>query len=152
MAQLNDGRLPELEPGQSHLMAKRGETIHLETGATLMKEVVDREFRGGSQGVSIPLGHGVRYRRGAFRGKSVVVGSHLAVADTGPIVITSTRVVFMGERKTIETPYTKLAGIDAFSDGVRIHASNRQATPLFKVGIDGEVIAATIHAAAQRAI
>jgi hypothetical protein len=112
-----------------------------------MKEVVDREFRGGSQGVSIPLGHGVRYRTGAFRGKSVVVGSHLTVADTGPIVITSQRIVFLGQRKTIETPYTKLVGIDAFSDGVRIHASNRQTTPLFKVGIDGEVIAATIHAA-----
>ena len=151
IAQINDGRLPELDPGMSHLMAKRGEIIHLETGATLMKEVVDREFRGGSQGVSIPMGHGVRFRTGGFHGKSVVVGTHLATADTGPIVVSSTRIVFLGGRKTIETPYTKLAGIDAFSDGIRIHASNRQTSPLFTVGIDGQVIAATIQAAAQRA-
>ena len=94
----------------------------------------------------------MRYRTGAFRGKNVVVGTHLATADTGPIVISSTRIAFLGERKTIETLYTKLAGIDAYSDGIRIHASNRQTAPLFKVGIDGQVIAATVQAAAQRAI
>lgn len=152
IAELNDGRLPELAPGKSHLIAKRGEIVHLETGAALMKEVMDREFRGGSQGVSIPIGLGVRYRTSAFRGRSVVVGSHLALADEGPIIVSSKRIVFMGARKTIETPYSKLAGIDVFTDGIRIHASNRQTTPLFKVGIGGEVVAATIQAAAQRAM
>lgn len=152
IAEINDGRLPELAPGQSHLLLKRGETVHLETGAALVKEVVDREFRGGSQGLSIPLGHGLRYRTSAFRGKSVVVGSHLAVVDEGPIVVSSSRIVFMGARRTMETPYSKLAGVDMFSDGVRIHASNRQTAQLFKVGIGGEVIAATIQAAAQRAM
>lgn len=58
----------------------------------------------------------------------------------------------MGTRKTIETPYSKLAGIDMFTGGVRIHASNRQTARLLKVGIGGEVIAATIQAAAQCAM
>ncbi len=152
IAEINDGRLPELEPGTSHLITKRGETVHLETGAALLKEVMDREFRGGSQGVSIPIGLGVRYRTNAFRGRSVVVGSHLALADEGPIIVSSKRIVFMGARKTMDTAYSKLAGIDAFTDGIRIHASNRQTAPLFKVGIGGEVVAATIQAAAQRAM
>ena len=150
IARINDGRLPEVPAGHARLMAKRGETVHLETGAALMKEVVDREFRGGSRGVSIPIAKGVRYRTGSFRGKSVVVGSHLEAADTGIISVSSKRVVFMGARKTIETPYAKLAGLDAYSDGVRIHASNRQTAPLLRIPVGGQIVVATIQAAAQR--
>jgi hypothetical protein len=151
IAKINDGRLDELDPGMSRLMPKREEKIHLETGAALMKEVIDREFRGGSHGVSIPIAKGVRHRTSSFRGRSVVIGSHLEPADDGAIIVTSTRVVFMGARKTIDTPYAKLTGLDAFTDGIRIHASNRQTAPLFRVGIDGQVVAATIQAAVQRA-
>jgi hypothetical protein len=150
IARINDGRLPEVPAGQARLMAKRGEIVHLETAAVLMKEVIDREFRGGSQGVSVPIAKGVRFRTSSFRGKSVVVGSHLEAADTGIISVSSKRVVFMGTRKTIDTPYVKLASLDAFSDGIRIHASNRQGAPLFRLPIGGEVVAAAIQAAAQR--
>jgi hypothetical protein len=150
IARINDGRLPEVPAGHARLMAKRGEIVHLETGASLMKEVVEREFRGGSRGVSIPIAKGVRYRTGSFRGRTMVVGSHLEPADTGIISVSSKRVVFMGARKTIETPYTKLAGLDAYSDGVRIHASNRQTAPLLRIPVGGDVVAATIQAAAQR--
>ena len=150
IARINDGRLPELPAGEAHLMAKRGETVHLETGAALMKEVIDREFRGGSRGVSVPIAKGVRFRTGSFRGQSVVVGSHLEAADTGIISVSSMRVVFLGVRRTIDTPYAKLASLDAFSDGIRIHASNRQTAPLFKIPVGGEVVAAAIQAAAQR--
>jgi hypothetical protein len=150
IARINDGRLPEVPAGQARLMAKRGEIVHLETAAALMKEVIDREFRGGSRGVSVPIAKGVRFRTGSFRGKSVVVGSHLEAADTGIISVSSKRVVFMGTRKTLDMPYTKLASLDAFSDGIRIHASNRQGAPLFRLPVGGEVVAATIQAAAQR--
>lgn len=150
IARINDGRLPEVPAGQAHLMAKRGEIVHIETGAVLMKEVIDREFRGGSRGVSIPIVKGVRFRTGSFRGQSVVVGSHLAAADTGIISVSSKRVVFLGTRKTIDTPYAKLASLDAFSDGIRIHASNRQGAPLFRLPVGGQVVAAAIQAAAQR--
>jgi zinc-ribbon domain len=150
IARINDGRLPEVAADQARLMVKRGETVHLETPAALMKEVVDREFRGGSRGVSIPIAKGVRYRTGSFRGKSVVVGSHMETADTGIVSVSSKRVVFLGSRKTVDTPYAKLAGLDAFSDGIRIHASNRQTAPLYRIPIGGEVVAAAIQAAAQR--
>jgi hypothetical protein len=150
IARINDGRLPEVPAGQAHLMAKRGEIVHLETAAALMKEVIDREFRGGSRGVSVPIAKGVRFRTGSFRGKSVVVGSHLEAADTGIISVSSKRVVFMGTRKTLDTPYAKLASLDAFSDGIRIHASNRQGAPLFRLPVGGQVVAAAIQAAAQR--
>ena len=152
VARINDGRLPVVPAGQSHVIEKRGESVHEEVAASLLKEVIDREFRGGSRGVSIPIVKGVRYRAGSFRGKSVVVGSHLEAADTGMLTVTSTRVVFTGNRKTLEVPFAKLISIDAYNDGVRLHASNRQNAPLFRMSEgSAPVVAATINMAVQRA-
>jgi hypothetical protein len=117
----------------------------------LMKEVTLREFRGGSHGVSIPIVKGVRFRTGSFRGRSVVVGSKLQVADQGGLWLTSLRVVFAGQRKTIELPYAKLANLNVFTDGISFNMTNRQSVPLFKVP-NGQVVAAIINSAAQRAM
>jgi hypothetical protein len=148
IARVNDGRLSVI--GEPHLMTKKDEIVHLETNANLMKEVAVREWRGASSGYSFRIAKGVTYRTGAIRGKSVVVGSELNVADSGLLALTSQRIAYMGN-KTIEIKYDKLMNMDVFSDGVRIHVSNRQNAPLFKVdpGV-GEVIAATVNAAMQK--
>jgi hypothetical protein len=101
-------------------------------------------------GVSFRIAKGVSYRTGAIRGKSVVVGTELQVADSGVLAVTSQRIAYMGN-KTIELSYAKLMNLDVFSDGIRVHVSNRQNAPLFKVdpGV-GEVIAATVNAAMQK--
>ncbi|MGO9901505.1 MAG: hypothetical protein ACLP0J_17900 [Solirubrobacteraceae bacterium] len=65
------------------LLLKRGEVAYWEVDAHLLKEVTDREFRGASRGISVPLGHAVRYRTGAMRGHMVTIGTHWATADTG---------------------------------------------------------------------
>jgi hypothetical protein len=149
VARANDGRLSVIEDPQ--LMTKKKEVVHLETAAALMKEVVLREWRSGSSGVSFGIAKGVRYRVGQTRGRSVVVGTEIQVEDTGVLCVTSQRVAYMGSRKTMEFPYAKLMGIDVFTDGISIRASNRQKTPLFKVeeGM-GHVVAATLNAAMQR--
>ena len=148
IAQVNDGRLGAIS--EPHLMTKKDEIVHLETEASLMKEVAVREWRGGSSGVSFRIAKGVSYRTGAIRGKSVVVGTELQVADSGILAVTSQRIAYLGN-KTIELSYAKLMNLDVFSDGVRVHVSNRQNAPLFKVdpGV-GEVVAATVNAAMQR--
>jgi hypothetical protein len=147
IARVNDGRLGVIE--QPHLMTKKDEVVHLETEASLMKEVAQREFRAGTSGVSFRIAKGVSYRTGAIRGKSVIVGTELQVADSGVLAVTSQRIAYMGN-KTIEMSYAKLMNLEVFSDGVRVHVSNRQNAPLFKVepGV-GEVIAATVNAAMQ---
>ena len=147
IARVNDGRLGVI--AEPRLMTKKDEVVHLEANASLMKEVAVREWRGGSSGVSFRIAKGVSYRTGAIRGKSVVVGTELQVADSGVLAVTSQRIAYMGN-KTIELSYAKLMNLDVFSDGVRVHVSNRQNAPLFKVdpGV-GEVIAATVNAAMQ---
>ena len=124
VAKLNDGRLPVVESPK--LMAKRGEVVHLETAAALMKEVAVREWRGASQGVSFPIAKGVRYRVGSTRGHLVTIGTELQIADTGILSVTSQRAAFLGSRKTVEMPYAKLLGMNVFSDAISFSLSNRQ--------------------------
>ncbi len=125
----NSGRLPALD--STGLMTKPGEIVHMEVHARLMKEVVVREYRGGYQGFSIPVGKsGVRYRVGGARGRMVTVGTHLEVADQGALAISSRRAVFMGAKKTMEMLYSKLVNLQVFTDGLQFHLSNRQTAPL----------------------
>ena len=150
IASVNDGRLPDIT-SQATIVLKPGERAHYVVAASLMKEVTLREFRGGSHGFSFPIVKGVRFRTGSFRGKSVVVGTQMQVADQGGCWVTSQRVVFTGQRKTLDLPYAKLANLNVFTDGVSFNMTNRQTVPLLKVP-SGQVVAAIVNAAAQRAI
>jgi hypothetical protein len=130
------------------LLAKPGELVHLETEATLLKEVVVREWRG--SGFSFPIAKGIRYRTG--RGKMHAVGTRLEVSDVGVLSVTSNRVVFAGRRKTQESLYAKLASLNVFSDGISLGVTNRQTVSTYKLqNTSGEVVAAVINAAMQKA-
>lgn len=130
----------------TNLLLKRGETALLDASVSLLTEVKDREFRGGSRGVSVPLGHGIRYRAGAVRGQMVTVGSHWATADTGALTVTDQRVVYHGGRKTLEFPFSKLATLNVYTDAIDLGITSRQSTSTFATG-DPELLAGIIHAA-----
>jgi hypothetical protein len=150
IATVNAGYLPEVSTPK--LLAKKGEIVHIEWPASLMKEVAIREYQGGYRGVSIPIGKtGIRYKVGGSRGQSVQVGTMLDVADSGTIAVTNKRAVYMGSRKTVEMPYAKLINLTVYSDGVQAHLSNRVNAPLFSVPYGSEILAAVIMAASQKA-
>jgi hypothetical protein len=150
VAKLNDGRLPVVQ--QPRLMAKKGEVVHLETAAALMKEVAVREWHGASQGVSFRVAKGVRYRVGATRGHLVTVGTQLQVADSGILAITSTRAAYLGDRKTLDMPYAKVMGMHQYSDAIQFSLSNRQTAPLFRVSTNTDVLGALLTAAISTAM
>ncbi len=139
----NRGQFVECE---SSLLLKSGEAAYCDRAATLLKEVTDREFRGGSRGISVPLGHGVRARAGGVRGHMVTVGTHLAVADTGYLTVTDKRVVYHGGRKTLEFLFTKLATLNVYSDAIDLGVTNRQTTSTFRVD-DPQFVVGMIRAA-----
>lgn len=114
-------------------MLKRGEEAYGSFSVSLLKEHAIREFRAGTSSVSIPLGHGVRYRIGGIRGRSVVVGTEQLVEDTGLLTVTNQRVVFTGRAKTLEFRNDRLIGLEQFTDGLRLNVSNRQTASLFKL-------------------
>jgi hypothetical protein len=145
IARINDGRPPTLNAVQ--LMLKRGEVANaVFEPASLMKERAIRQYRGGSSGVSIPIGFGIRYRTSSSRGRSVVVGTELVEEDRGQLTITSARTVFVGARKTLEFRHDKLVGLQQFKDGLRLSVSNRQAASLIKIprGASPSIAAALI--------
>jgi hypothetical protein len=131
---------------ETTLLLKKDETPLLDAGVNLLKEVADRQFRGGSQGVSIPLGGGVRYRAGAVRGHMVTIGHHWETADTGQLTVTDMRVVYHGGRKTLEFPFAKLATLNVYSDAIDLGVTSRQSTSSFGTS-NAELIAGIIHAA-----
>jgi hypothetical protein len=112
IARINAGRLPTLPNPAIFLKPK--ETAYAQVPATLLKEVVQREMRGGYSGFSVPIVKGVRYRVGAYRGHSVVTGTSLQAADSGVLCLTSQRVVFQGQRQTVECLLAKLVGMNVF--------------------------------------
>jgi len=75
--------------------------------------------------------------------------TQMQVADTGLLCVSSQRVVFMGARKTIEMPYSKLATFQSLRTACKFHQSNRQTAPLFRLR-GGEVVAAAVNAAVHR--
>jgi hypothetical protein len=148
VAEANGGFLPEVS--SSRLVQKKGEIVHLEVQATLLKDVTVRQSQGGYSGFSFPIGKtGIRYRVGGYRGHSVEVGTKRVPADDGVLVVSSQRAVFIGNKKTIELPYSKLVNLTVFSDGVQFHESNRQTAPVFLVP-GPDVVSAIVHAATQR--
>jgi Protein of unknown function (DUF2510) len=132
IARINDGRPPIMD--QVELLLKRGEVANaVFAPVSLLKERAIRQYRGGSSGVSIPIGFGIRYRTSSSRGRSVVVGSELVEEDRGQLTITSVRSVFVGARKTLEFRHDKLIGLEEFRDGLRLNVSNRQTASLLKM-------------------
>jgi hypothetical protein len=91
-----------------------------------MKEVAIREYQGGTAATA--FAKGVRDTTGRTRGRSVVVGTELRVADTGTLTVSSKRLVYLGSKKSMEFPFAKLLSFDVFNDGIRLHSSNRQTT------------------------
>jgi hypothetical protein len=149
VSSINGGDLPEV--ASPHILPKKGEIVHYECLATLMKEVAVRQYQGGYSGFSFPIGKsGVRYRVGGTRGHSVQVGTQLKVADTGLLSVTNKRCVYAGTSKTVEMLYTKLVNLTVYSDGLQFHLSNRVNAPLFKIPQGTHIIAAIVNAAAQR--
>lgn len=146
IARANAGRLNPMDDPE--LMAKSGEVVYLEVDAQMLKEVTVREYRGGYSGVSFRVMKGVRFNTGGMRGRSVVVGTEIQVADAGFLSITNKRAVFMGGKKTQEYRYDKLVGMQLYSDAITFQVTNRQNATTLAVG-QPDLVAAYINAAAQ---
>lgn len=87
-------------------------------------------YVGSSQGVSIPIVAGIRYRVGAMRG-TFVPGDEIQVyKEVGDVVLTTDRLMFNGMMNTKEWAFSKWNGAATSSDETDyiFHVSNRQKT------------------------
>jgi hypothetical protein len=146
IATVNAGRLPYADPGG--IVTKKGERVHVHEAASVLKEVVNREYQAGSRGVSFRIMKGVTYRVGATRGRMVEVGRSWQPEDSGELAVTSRRLLFTGDRRTIEVPLQKILDLNLFDDAVQVHVSGRQTPHTFQVP-SGPLVAAVLNAVIQ---
>jgi hypothetical protein len=85
-------------------------------------------FSGGSQGFSIPLVAGIRYRVGSFKGQMTPGVEMQMDKDQGMVKLTNQRLIFAGPIATTEWAFSKL--LSSFSNPDRddfiFGVSNRQ--------------------------
>jgi hypothetical protein len=118
---------------ESPLILKRGEQASIAVLATLARQQTRRQFVGGSQGFSVPIGHtGIRYRVGSFRGHAVEQQS-LGRIEDGTLVLTNQRVAFIGSTKSTSTPLAKLLHVECYSDALAVFLEGREKADYFYV-------------------
>lgn len=114
------------------LVLKPKEVAALDVPATLCRFVTRTQYVGGSQGVSIPLGHGFRYRVSSYRGHPVQ-SQYLARVDTGQLVVTNQRLVFLGSKRDVSVPIAKLIHLEPYSDAVGIGREGKESRDVYMV-------------------
>jgi hypothetical protein len=117
------------EPDDHSLAQKKGELV-LWTGYGIY-QVAGRTpstFSGGSQGVSIPIVAGIRYKVGSFKGRMTPGVEMQMDKDQGMVKLTNQRLIFAGPIATTEWAFAKL--LSTFSNPDRtdfiLGVSNRQ--------------------------
>ena len=93
-------------------------------------------YQGTSQGFSIPLVGGIRYRVGAQRGTFIPGEEIRAYKEVGQVLLTTERVLFNGQMNTKEWAFSKWNGASTNLDESNyiFHVSNRQKTSGILVG------------------
>ena len=100
------------------------------------------QYVGGTQGLSIPVVAGIRYRVGAMRGTFVPGDAIQAYKEVGDVILSTDRIMFNGMYNTKEWAFAKWNGAatsDDESDYI-FNVSNRQKTSgiLFDVSVGRE--------------
>jgi hypothetical protein len=118
------------EDAESHnMITKQGEYV-IWAGVGQFHEAgrTAGQYVGSSQGFSIPVVAGIRYRVGAQRG-TLIPGEEIQVyKDTGQVYLTTDRLVFNGLTNTADWKFDKWIGAGASPDGgdFIFHVSNRK--------------------------
>lgn len=114
----------------SGIIGKPGEMAYLVLqGATLIEpRRLPGHWSGRSQGFSIPVYKGIRYRVGSTKGTFQQGAEVPTPIDQGTVLVSSLRVVFAGSKATREWLYPKLIGFhhDEQHPWTALQVSNRQ--------------------------
>jgi len=114
---------------QNFLVNEKGEVV-LFSAPAIFHETRrgPSQFVAGSAGVSIPIVAGIRFRVGAIRGTSLPGANAQADLDQGNVIVTTTRILFVGPMYTKEWEFSKLLGASTLNDDSDyiFNVSNRQ--------------------------
>lgn len=117
LAQIDAGNLPTLAVP---VLLKRNEECHFagRAGHHQIKTVTKRINYGGVS-ASFKIMKGVRYRTGSMAVQRVT-SDVMTQLDTGNLYITSSRLLFDGEKKNTAIPFGKVTTFTVYKDGLKI--------------------------------
>ena len=115
-------------------LMKSEEMLWLFDGVGYLEQVTQREFRGGSLGVSFRVAKGVYVRPSAFRGRPVETSSMQQTAS-GVLGITTKHIYFRGDGKSFRVRLEKIVSFEPYQDGLGIMRDTARAKPeIFRMG------------------
>lgn len=139
-----DGTLPSVNlqiEGSAPVILKKGEVVH-HADAAVLKEMksVSLGYKGGTHGVSIPIGKGVRYRVGAHRGH-IQREDRLVETSKGALIISNQRLFLQPApgHKPLSIPLNKILSYQCFGNGIEIYKEGREKGYFFSIGKSGSV-------------
>jgi hypothetical protein len=107
-----------------NFMLKKDESCYYTAPATLYSMHKERTYQGGYGGVSVRLARGIWVRSGG--GRAIPVTSQKMKSDgEGTVYLTDRRLVFVGATKSVEIPFTKMASVEPYADGLRVDVANK---------------------------
>lgn len=124
------GQLPVVPTSALPILLEPGETVHFAAECGVFEDrVVARSSGGGFGGVRFRIARGVSVGLGGYRGRSVPITARVCVAQ-GWLLFTSSHARFFGTKKGFQKSCSKVAGAEAFQDGVALYFTDRQSAAL----------------------
>ena len=144
LSDLQAGRPPRYNI-QAPIILTRGETaLWCYNNVTMYQEKVRKEFVGSHSGFSFRVMKGVTYRTGGFKGHPVET-SYMENMGLGSLYVTNKNIIFMGQSRSIKVPYTKIIGINPYSDGMEVQRDGNNVKRLAFQGFDCSFILNVIN-------
>ncbi len=143
LREISTGHVPTISvPG---LVLQKAEVAYwMESASILEEKVINRQFVGGSRGVSFRIMKGVSYRVGAYRGH-VESQTGIVAVSTGEFIVTSKRAIFRGDRKGFNIRLDKLLNVEMASNGVTItDASSKPRVVQFLNAANTDIVGAIL--------
>jgi len=130
--QLRNGNIPSFDVAENtEIILKRNENVILNMNYVSLQEPrAVRTTTGKYGGPSFRVAKGVYFRLGAFNAQSE---SHEEIReiDTGALALTNKRLIFLGDKRTVNIDIRKVVSVHPYRDAVEIRREGRERTQYF---------------------
>jgi len=118
---------------------QREEKCYFASKADLLENrTVTHRVNYGGPTARIKIMKGIYYRAGSL-GVQRITSDQILQADTGDIYLTNKRLIFVGRKKNLTIPYSKILSVNPYYDGVSIDKGTGK-SPIFKLSYNGDIL------------
>lgn len=135
LSDIQSGRTPRYTVNAPIILGKGENALWCYNNVTMYQEKIKREMRGSHSGFSFRVMKGVTYRTGGFNGHPVET-SYMENQGVGSLYVTNKNIIFMGQTRSIKVPYSKIIGINPYSDGMEVQRDGNNVKRLVFQGFD----------------